>query len=139
MCAQVSLIGSFVNRSWRMDYPVANPVPREMLKHTTKAVDPRFGYSHDDIVSFNTQASSQWDGLRKNLFDNANGRSLGSSTHSIILQRSPSCRHHGQKRPRTVGHRTFVTTEESNYRMVKIRWYCRTRCSLGLRRVCPAS
>jgi hypothetical protein len=56
--------------SWRMDHPVANPVPREMLKHTTKAIDLRFGYSHDDIVSFNTQCSSQWDGLRRELFLN---------------------------------------------------------------------
>jgi hypothetical protein len=50
--------------SWRMDYPVASPVPRETLQHTTKPVPPQFGYSHDDIVSFNTQCSSQWDGLR---------------------------------------------------------------------------
>ena len=52
-----------------MDYPVASPVPREMLKHTTQPVDPRFGYSHDDIVSFNTQCSSQWDGLRMGCFN----------------------------------------------------------------------
>lgn len=53
-----------LTRSWRMDYPTANPVPREGLKHTTQAMDQRFGYSHDDIISFNTQCSSQWDGLR---------------------------------------------------------------------------
>ena len=47
-----------------MDYPRANPVPREGLKHETKAMDKRFGYSHDDVVSFNTQCSSQWDGFR---------------------------------------------------------------------------
>lgn len=47
-----------------MDHPTATPVPREVLNHTTKAMDPRFGSSHDDIVSFNTQCSSQWDGLR---------------------------------------------------------------------------
>jgi len=30
-------------------------------------MDQRFGYSHDDLVSFNTQCSSQWDGLRGRL------------------------------------------------------------------------
>jgi hypothetical protein len=50
-----------------MDHPTATPVPREVLNHTTKAMDPRFGSSHDDIVSFNTQCSSQWDGLRRDV------------------------------------------------------------------------
>jgi hypothetical protein len=72
--------------SWRMDYPVASPVPREMLKHKTQPVDPRFGYSHDDIVSFNTQCSSQWDGLRSLLnIILSNFRSLGTSTDKDVL------------------------------------------------------
>jgi len=49
-----------------MDYPVASAFPREPLKHIIKALDPdKFGYCHDDVVSFNTQCSSQWDGLRR--------------------------------------------------------------------------
>ena len=68
-----------------MDHPVANPVPREMLDHKTKPMDTRFGYSHDDIISFNTQCSSQWDGLRRSLEVISDYRSLGSPAHTTVL------------------------------------------------------
>ena len=57
-----------------------------MLDHKTKAMDPRFGASHDDIISFNTQASSQWDGYR-NFFCifKADARPLGTWEDRDVL------------------------------------------------------
>jgi len=114
-----------------MDYPRANPVPRQGLKHETKPMDKRFGYSHDDFVSFNTQCSSQWDGFR--IFVLRNGLIVGHWGHQKT-QMYYNGLHHDQitaeDGPIEMGIERINPSPIISYcRMDQIWRHCRTRSS----------
>lgn len=53
-----------------LDFPANPSFGRQRFRHEVKPSDPDFP-SNDDVVEFNTQSSTQWDGLKHF------GRSLG--------------------------------------------------------------
>lgn len=54
--------GVRMSLDWSLDKPSYPSFGRDPFKHTIKSKHPRS--VNDDILEFNTQCSSQWDGLR---------------------------------------------------------------------------
>lgn len=56
--------GARISLDWPLNKPMYPSFGRSGLKHTICRRGPEGRVVNDDVVEFNTQASSQWDGLR---------------------------------------------------------------------------
>lgn len=56
--------GTRVSLDWPLNQPIHPNYGRDRLKHVIRRKGPEGRVVNDDLLEFNTQISSQWDGLR---------------------------------------------------------------------------
>lgn len=56
--------GTRVSLDWPLSKPTYPSYGRDRLKHVIRRRGPEGRVVNDDVLEFNTQVSSQWDGLR---------------------------------------------------------------------------
>ncbi|KAK4936004.1 hypothetical protein LTR10_023051 [Elasticomyces elasticus] len=103
------ITGESVALNWGLENP-PSPFYREKFQHTIKDVGKEYGMPiccYDDIVTFNTQSSSQWDGFRH--WGHAESRQhYNGVMHDDVLEGNDISMHQWSERGGIVGRGVLV-------------------------------